>query len=451
MPTPNSKENFYEDAIAELLGLVRAYWERYSQEFEKKLADEQEAADQSGTAEEDDDDESSVRLLDNDLEENSPYLSFLGLPQGASDVERSTRDQIAMHDADDTLIGWLAGVPLFVLVLAISEMKEHSSLGIDVHEFGTAQTKEDVIRVFLRRFGFVESRPAPQGIREIRKILIGAKDKVLEQRGDVGTVIGNGAVIGSLMESTLQILALFYGQHLMPNIFNDRVRRREDLTGDPAERKAWWSSVSADIAAASIWAVEAYLEKGNTYIAALIGILEAFENHLVSENEVRLDFVSKFGRNSVLPAIDPTENSKRLGQSGSRSFIDLLKEIKDLRNAFGHSLNQLESYQVIPPLPEVHRRVDKILQLSVSLFEEGYRQGLFPEVLLIRGISQNHRRKWQVQGINESNNVVLFPVSEDELGIFLPDCEVFCWPPDHVSSSGSVSKPKVMCRKYWRV
>jgi hypothetical protein len=447
------------EAVAELLSLVRVYWERDSEELENKLAVEQEHGARSGDTERDDDDASGDDWFrrrgtrdvqgGRDSEQTSRYPSFLGLPPNASDVERAARDQIEMHDANDNLVGWLAGPPMLALVRAIIDLSERTPFRVSIDEFGPAQTKEDLIRYFLARFGYIEDRHPPQGIKTIREMFRAAKNDLLTHRDDVHVVIGSGALIGRAIESTLQVLVMFYGQYLMPDIFAERVSRREELTGEPAERKAWWSRVSLEVAPTSKWAIGAYVEKGNTYIAALIAILEALEDRLVSQDEARFEFVTRFGRDGILPASALAEKSTKPRQSSR--FIDLLNQIKDLRNTFDHGLNRFERPEAIPPMSEVLHQADELIGLSSILFEEGYRQRLFPEVLLIRRICQNIRRKWQVYAINEGNNEVLFSVSDVDVELLLPDCEVFCWPPDHVSTSGSVPTPRVICRKYWRL
>ncbi len=382
---------------------------------------------------------------DEGVEQNTntvtPFESFIGVSFGSIAIEPLVRSEIDRRDTDGSLGRWLADIPARLFDQVAYEM--------GCIEIDQAKTREEAVGRFLRHFGYVEEtdRDPPEGIFAAHEIIEETKH-MLSGCGpnDINLTIGHGTRIARAIESALQILVLFYGQFTIPNAFEDYLRQKRGLRQGSGKLAEWWKTVKSKIAPETIRSdIHSFLIQHQTQMELSIRILKDLNEYVRSKPEFATRFYSIFERNTIFPAFDRGKLAAHIGQYDFGDFLDQLYEIKRLRNAIDHADRILQEGKVKPKPSEIYEKVKQLGEVSSYFIEAGKSHRLFPEVILVIGISQNIRRRWRVNAIDEKNNIISFPTSREKLDIFVPDCEILCWPQERL-----LSGPRVALIKLWR-
>lgn len=371
----------------------------------------------------------------------TPFEAFLGTKMEPAEIEPLIRQAIDLHDAQESLVPWLKALPRRLFDTVAFEL---NCVKVD-----QAETREEAVKFFLKDFGYVDKsdRDIPEGVRVARDIVEEAYRKFTDcAADDVSGMLGEGGAIGRAVENTLLILVAFYGQFLMPQVFEDFLRQQEELGGDRSKLEDWWNNTKPKIPLKDIRGhIRNFLVEEQTQMGLFIGILEALNNEIPNHAAWESKFRAAFGRNTIFPAYDASKLSARFNTDSGKEFLDQLKEIKDLRNAINHADKNLKRGKIKSDPVRVREIVQKIADAGIFFFESGGAHRLFPEVILVTNNHQNLRRKWSIKAIDERGNEVGFHISREKLELFVPDCELFCWPQESFSSG-----PKVTLIRLWR-
>lgn len=348
--------------------------------------------------------------------------AFMGAASTSANIEPLLRSEIERQDTSGSLTRWLRGIPHRLFGRAAYDM--------GCTEIDRADTKEEAVNLFLAHFGYREGQfwKRPEGIWAAREITEDAKRKLEDcTQEEVDSVIGPGTRICKAIESTLQILVLFYGQFILPEGFSRYVARRQTLARDRNELEAWWGQYQAGLETGHLKnAVHDFLVTYKTQIELSLRLLKELES--AAKREPALShFALTFGRGSIFPLFDAARMSARTSVPTNAEFIHQLEMIKELRNRTQHSDQYVPEDRVTPDPIDTLRKCQALAEASSFFFESGNKHGLFPEVVLVRGKSQNVHRRWRVYSTDERGDEFSFPIAKLKIGDFIPGNEMFCW------------------------
>jgi hypothetical protein len=296
----------------------------------------------------------------------------------------------------------------------------------------------------LKRYRYFEEDNdivAPQGIHILRSIIEQAKEKLASEEGkSIDTAMSQGTLIAEAIESTLQILVLFYGSYLLPTIFQEYIREQANLTESPSKVADWWKSTQSQIPRL-ITQLDIYnfLIEHRTQMELSLRILNEFESYLLSESILSEQFYSRFGRHSIFPPLDDEKLSRRIRKVYQESFIKQLESIRALRNAINHSVQILRKHSVSHDPLDIFEKAKELSERSSFFFEAGRLHALFPKTILVTSLCQNLNRKWKVTAIDEKENLISFLIDPGEVIIFIPNCEIMCWPQEGRSNTPDIA------------
>jgi hypothetical protein len=349
----------------------------------------------------------------------SPLENFLGINIDSSEMEPTIRSEVERRENDGSLANWLTGIPNSLFYPAVSDM--------GCTEADYAPTKEEVAKLFLKHFGYFDEtdRQPPQGIFTASEIIKEKAQELAEcSKEDLSTITGIGANFGQAVESVLQLMALFYGQYLRPDIFKEYLQRQTEFLENEEELKKWWNSISTKLG------VKGFLLDHKTQMGYLVQILKELEVLISSSPDLLGSFRSKFKRESIFPPFDKTKLLPRIGSSTyAGEFLIQLDEIRELRNSIQHTNKPLLEHTVKQDPLKMFELVQELADRCDFFMEVCKSHRLFPDIILVIAIKQNIRRRWTVDAITERNDTISFSITKEMLDIFVPDCEIACWPP----------------------
>lgn len=365
---------------------------------------------------------------------------FVGGASAYANIEPLLRSEIERQDASGSLSRWLRSIP--------HRLFDQTAYDMGCIDIDRADTRDDAIRLFLAHFGYVEGldRKRPEGIWSAWETIEDAKRKLNECTNDnIDSVIGHGARIARAIESTLQILILFYGQFSIPAVFREYVTRKESLVASKEALDEWWKECQSKLPTKQLKDVYTFLVQQRTQIELSLRVLKELEIQIHTE-ETRKLFVSSFARVSILPPFDPAKLSPRTSSEHHGEFANQLEIIKDLRNRLVHSDPYVPEGTVNSDASQMLSLCRTLAEVSSFFFEAGKKHSLFPEVVLVRGKNQSIHRRWRVYATDERGNEFSFPLTKAQVNEFIPGNEMFCWWPESTSSGG----PCVAAVKLWR-
>lgn len=405
----------YSEAICELLELIRYNW-GYPAHEEGMQTNKNE-------------------------KENTPFDNFIGFKVDFDNIKPLIIGEVDYQEAQGSLRSWLEATPFRLFSAAAYEL--------GCVEIDQAKTQEAAIKLFLKHFGYreVSNIELPEGvftaIEDVRK----AKETLDQgKEDDVEKVRGIGISFADAVESTLQVLALFYGQYLMPDVFGEYLQRQEELMQDDRARIDWWRrALQKVIPSVNQSQINLLLVKHRTQMELLIQLLKSLNEYVSSEPDILQSFHADFRRDTIFPVIDGSKLPKNVIGVPQYDFLDQMTAIKDLRNQMNHAVQLLKDHKVRRQPQKIKELAQQLSFHSSFFLELGKVHKLFPKVLLITGKGQDINGKWKITALDEKGEAISFYASEEKQKAYVPRCDMYCWP-----AEDRFSTPSVALIAHWR-